>query len=113
MNQLNGAEALVRMLQLHGVEVIFGLCGDTSLPLYDALARLEKADRGSVNEPPEATTDDDLIGEKASPSLDVVQIEKKLQIISGWYEKGLITAEEAAAQRKALLDQLIEGSSQL
>ena len=29
------------MLQLHGVEVIFGLCGDTSLPFYDALARLD------------------------------------------------------------------------
>src|SRR5258706_8021645 len=28
------------MLKAHGVEVIFGLCGDTSLPLYDALARL-------------------------------------------------------------------------
>jgi acetolactate synthase-1/2/3 large subunit len=41
MNQLNGAEAFVRMLQAHGVEVIFGLCGDTSLPLYDALARLD------------------------------------------------------------------------
>ena len=27
------------MLRAHGVEVIFGLCGDTSLPLYDALAR--------------------------------------------------------------------------
>ena len=27
------------MLKAHGVEVIFGLCGDTSLPLYDALAR--------------------------------------------------------------------------
>ena len=34
---LNGAEAVVEMLQAHGVEVIFGLCGDTSLPLYDAL----------------------------------------------------------------------------
>ena len=41
MNQLSGAEAFVRMLELHGVEVIFGLCGDTSLPLYDALARLD------------------------------------------------------------------------
>ncbi len=41
MNQLSGAEALVRMLQLHGVEVIFGLCGDTSLPFYDALYRLD------------------------------------------------------------------------
>ena len=29
------------MLQHHGVEVVFGLCGDTSLPLYDALARLD------------------------------------------------------------------------
>ena len=41
MNQLSGAEALVRMLQLHGVRHIFGLCGDTSLPLYDALYRLD------------------------------------------------------------------------
>jgi acetolactate synthase-1/2/3 large subunit len=37
---LNGAEAVVEMLKAHGVEVLFGLCGDTSLPLYDALARL-------------------------------------------------------------------------
>jgi acetolactate synthase-1/2/3 large subunit len=37
---LTGAEAVVEMLRAHGVEVIFGLCGDTSLPLYDALARL-------------------------------------------------------------------------
>jgi acetolactate synthase I/II/III large subunit len=36
---LNGAEAAVEMLRAHGVEVIFGLCGDTSLPLYDALSR--------------------------------------------------------------------------
>src|SRR5687768_9529737 len=27
------------MLKAHGVEIVFGLCGDTSLPLYDALAR--------------------------------------------------------------------------
>src|SRR5579872_2214043 len=27
------------MLRLHGVEIVFGLCGDTSLPLYDALGR--------------------------------------------------------------------------
>ncbi|MBL6953622.1 MAG: thiamine pyrophosphate-binding protein [Alphaproteobacteria bacterium] len=40
MNQLSGAEALVRMLQGHGVDYIFGLCGDTSLPFYDALHRL-------------------------------------------------------------------------
>jgi acetolactate synthase-1/2/3 large subunit len=41
MNRLSGAEAFVRMLQLHGVRHIFGLCGDTSLPLYDALHRLD------------------------------------------------------------------------
>src|SRR5215472_9518036 len=40
-NQLSGAEALVRLLQLHGVKYIFGLCGDTSLPFYDALYRLD------------------------------------------------------------------------
>jgi len=34
---LSGAEAVVQMLKGHGVEVVFGLCGDTSLPLYDAL----------------------------------------------------------------------------
>lgn len=37
----NGADAVVRMLQLNGVKHIFGLCGDTSLPFYDALARLD------------------------------------------------------------------------
>ena len=41
MKDVPGAEALVRMLALHGVEHIFGLCGDTSLPFYDALYRLE------------------------------------------------------------------------
>jgi acetolactate synthase-1/2/3 large subunit len=40
-NTLSGAEAVVRMLQLHGVRFVFGLCGDTSLPLYDALYRLD------------------------------------------------------------------------
>jgi len=40
-NELSGAEAFVRMLQLHGVRHIFGLCGDTSLPFYDALYRLD------------------------------------------------------------------------
>jgi acetolactate synthase-1/2/3 large subunit len=29
------------MLDIHGVEVVFGLCGDTSLPFYDALYRLD------------------------------------------------------------------------
>ena len=41
MTEISGAEAAVRMLQLHGVKHIFGLCGDTSLPFYDALARLD------------------------------------------------------------------------
>jgi acetolactate synthase-1/2/3 large subunit len=41
MNALSGAEAFVRMLQLYGVRHIFGLCGDTSLPFYDALYRLD------------------------------------------------------------------------
>jgi acetolactate synthase-1/2/3 large subunit len=40
-NQSSGAEAMVRMLAAHGVRHIFGLCGDTSLPFYDALARLD------------------------------------------------------------------------
>ncbi len=39
-DKITGAEAAVEMLRLHGVEIIFGLCGDTSLPFYDALARL-------------------------------------------------------------------------
>ena len=34
---LTGAQAAVEMLRAHGVEIVFGLCGDTSLPLYDAL----------------------------------------------------------------------------
>ena len=37
---LTGAEAVVELLKAHGVEIIFGLCGDTSLPFYDALSRL-------------------------------------------------------------------------
>ena len=40
-NQLTGAEAMVRMLEAHGVRHIFGLCGDTTLPFYDALYRLD------------------------------------------------------------------------
>jgi acetolactate synthase-1/2/3 large subunit len=35
---MRGSEAVVKLLQDVGVEVIFGLCGDTSLPFYDALA---------------------------------------------------------------------------
>src|SRR5262245_4608923 len=41
MSKIPGAEAFVRMLELHGVRHIFGLCGDTSLPFYDALKRLD------------------------------------------------------------------------
>ncbi|WP_373745033.1 thiamine pyrophosphate-binding protein, partial [Achromobacter insuavis] len=41
MDTLTGAEAMVRMLQHNGVKHIFGLCGDTSLPFYDALYRLD------------------------------------------------------------------------
>lgn len=41
METLTGAEALVRMLDLYGVRHLFGLCGDTSLPYYDALHRLD------------------------------------------------------------------------
>ena len=40
-NTLTGAEAMVRLLEAHGVSHIFGLCGDTSLPFYDALYRLK------------------------------------------------------------------------
>lgn len=41
MSTITGAEAAVRMLQAHGVRHVFGLCGDTSLPFYDALHRLD------------------------------------------------------------------------
>jgi acetolactate synthase-1/2/3 large subunit len=41
LTKVTGADATVHMLQLHGVRHIFGLCGDTSLPFYDALARLD------------------------------------------------------------------------
>src|SRR6478672_5131581 len=34
---MNGAEALVEMLKAYNVEVIFGVPGDTTMPLYDAL----------------------------------------------------------------------------
>lgn len=40
-NKLNGAEAMVKMLEAHGVQHIFGLCGDTTLPFYDAMLRLD------------------------------------------------------------------------
>jgi acetolactate synthase-1/2/3 large subunit len=34
---MRGSEAFVELLEQLGVEVIFGLCGDTTLPLYEAL----------------------------------------------------------------------------
>ncbi len=40
-NSPSGAEAMVRLLAAHGVRHVFGLCGDTSLPFYDALYRLD------------------------------------------------------------------------
>lgn len=39
-NGLNGAQAMVRMLEAHGVKHIFGLCGDTTLPFYDAMREM-------------------------------------------------------------------------
>ena len=38
MSDLRGSDAVVRILEGLGVDVVFGLCGDTSLPFYDALA---------------------------------------------------------------------------
>lgn len=40
-NVINGAEAMVKMLEAHGVTHIFGLCGDTTLPFYDAMHKLD------------------------------------------------------------------------
>ena len=40
-NELNGAEAMVRMLEAQGVRHIFGLCGDNTLPFYDAMLKLD------------------------------------------------------------------------
>ena len=39
MPELTGGEAVVRMLELHGVEFAFGMAGYQPLPYYDALAR--------------------------------------------------------------------------
>lgn len=39
-DKVTGAEAAVLTLVDHDVTHVFGLCGDTSLPFYDALARL-------------------------------------------------------------------------
>lgn len=40
-NKMNGAEAMVKMLEAQGVQHIFGLCGDTTLPFYDVMYKLD------------------------------------------------------------------------
>lgn len=40
-NALNGADAVIRMLDAYKVRHVFGLCGDTSLPLYDSMRGLD------------------------------------------------------------------------
>ncbi|MGB3246852.1 MAG: thiamine pyrophosphate-binding protein [Sulfitobacter sp.] len=40
-NEMNGADAVIRMLDAHKVRHVFGLCGDTSLPLYDSMRGLD------------------------------------------------------------------------
>ncbi|SEK77309.1 acetolactate synthase-1/2/3 large subunit [Roseovarius nanhaiticus] len=40
-NSMTGAQAMVRSLEAHGVRHIFGLCGDTTLPFYDAMLQLD------------------------------------------------------------------------
>ncbi len=40
-NSLTGAEAMVKLLDAYDVKHVFGLCGDTTLPFYDALYRLD------------------------------------------------------------------------
>ena len=44
-NRFTGSDAMVRMLAAHGVQHIFGLCGDTTLPFYDSLFRLDHSMR--------------------------------------------------------------------
>jgi len=42
---LNGAQTIVATLQAYGVEHVFGIPGDTSIPFYDALYEA----RGSIH----------------------------------------------------------------
>ena len=42
---MRGSEAVVRMLQSLDVKVIFGLCGDTTLPLYEEIGRASCRER--------------------------------------------------------------------
>lgn len=45
VNTPTGADAFVAMLKAYDVQHVFGLCGDTSLPFYDSMAR----DGGSID----------------------------------------------------------------
>ena len=45
---MRGRDGLVQMLEQEGVEVIFGLCGDTSLPLYGSLFKSWITDHGEI-----------------------------------------------------------------
>ena len=45
---MRGSDALVKMLEQLSVEVIFGLCGDTSLPLYESLFKKWITDHGEI-----------------------------------------------------------------
>jgi acetolactate synthase-1/2/3 large subunit len=38
---MSAGDSVVRMLQYHGVKHIFGVCGDTSLPFYDSMNKLD------------------------------------------------------------------------
>jgi acetolactate synthase-1/2/3 large subunit len=45
---MRGSDALVQMMEQVSVEVIFGLCGDTSLPLYESLFKRWITDHGEI-----------------------------------------------------------------
>ncbi len=49
---MNGSEAIVRTLKGLGVDVIFGLCGDTTLPLHEALYDIDHGMRARRVERP-------------------------------------------------------------
>ena len=38
---MNGAQAMVRSLEAHGVTHVFGLCADNTLPFYGAMHQLD------------------------------------------------------------------------
>ena len=42
MPEMNGGEAIVRMLQLHGTEFAFGMGGFQPAPYYDGRARQDQ-----------------------------------------------------------------------